>query len=234
MTGRRRQEVKFRAGYMPVTWHSVAKTIAEACERRRGRMAGPVSLYCDPLFLRSQFRRLDRTRTALAACLLARIVDSAAGTSCASRCRIRVSSSGRIRRRGIRASPSYGAPGSAIPPATSCSAWRRTKASSNVFLRLRTSGPVANQPIRLLANGEKFMAGHHRAAAEGCHVARPQKRGRRRQVAAERCGRGAHRRDKGRDRGVDGRMPTIGFERPPPVPENDLKARLDVLSNLLL
>ena len=33
---------------------------------------------------------------------------------------------------------------------------------------------------------------------------------------------------------IDGRVPTIGFERLVVVPENDLKTRLDVLYTLLL
>jgi len=104
-----------------------------------------------------------------------------------------------------------------------------------VFLRLRASGPVIEQPVRLHANGETLW--------EDAIGPRPRNialRVRRRANGTQ----GWHLRiraeidlpdEKRADlAAVDSRIPTIGFERLMIVPENDLKTRLDMLYSLLV
>ena len=104
-----------------------------------------------------------------------------------------------------------------------------------VFLRLRASGQVFEQPVTLSANGEKIwqgsIGGHsrnialripRRAAATGGWRLRIEAR---LALTSELTARIA---------AIDARVPTIGFERLIVVPEDDLKTRLDILSRLLL
>ena len=105
-----------------------------------------------------------------------------------------------------------------------------------VFLRLRMSGPVANVPLKLLANGEVAWQGTIGSRPKDVMM-RVRRRARgdggmwRLKLRAD-ADVTAERREE--IAAMDSRLPTIGFERLLVVPENDLKVRLDVLSNLLL
>jgi hypothetical protein len=104
-----------------------------------------------------------------------------------------------------------------------------------VFLRLRATGPLAERPVKLSANGEMVWN-----AALGSRPKDVRFAVRRRSV-----GPGGWRlrlraeidlstETEAQIAGMDGRVPTTGFERLVVVPEDDLKTRLDILYTLLL
>jgi hypothetical protein len=104
-----------------------------------------------------------------------------------------------------------------------------------VFLRVRVSGLLTDHPIKLSANG-----GHVWSAAIGpgsrtihFRVRKPTlgTGGWRLWIRAE-LGLPAELRSQ--IAALDARVPTIGFERLVVVPENDLKARVNILYTLLL
>jgi glycosyltransferase involved in cell wall biosynthesis len=102
-----------------------------------------------------------------------------------------------------------------------------------VFLRLRVTEPIADKDVKLTANGN--------VAWNGSIGPRPRDLVLRVRRSPARAGRWRLRiraevdlTDETRRRilAIDGRMPTIGFERLVVVPENDLKSRLDVMYNM--
>jgi hypothetical protein len=104
-----------------------------------------------------------------------------------------------------------------------------------VFIRLRATGPLYETPVRLSANGEAVWN-----APIG-----PRPRDLRFAVRRRAVGPGGWRlriraevdlsaEIEGQIAAIDGRLPTIGFERLVFVPEDDLKTRLDILYTLLL
>ncbi len=104
-----------------------------------------------------------------------------------------------------------------------------------VWLRLRVCGVLHEQPIRLRANGELLWAGKI-----GPHSRDVMLRVRKRTVPGKswrmRIGVDLDLSPETRNAiaALDGRMPTVGFERMIVVPDSDVAARLDVLTKLVM
>ena len=104
-----------------------------------------------------------------------------------------------------------------------------------VFLRLRVTAQLADRTVKLAANGESVWSGSIGTRPKDVRFA----------VRRRTAGRGEWRLRLRADidlsaelraqiAEMDGRVPTIGFERLVVVPEDDVKARLDILYTLLL
>jgi hypothetical protein len=104
-----------------------------------------------------------------------------------------------------------------------------------VFLRVRVSGLLTDNPIKLSANGTPVWSAPIGQGSRNIHFrARKQIFGSgvwRLRIRAE-LALSAELRNQ--IAALDARVPTIGFERLVVVPENDLKARVDILYTLLL
>lgn len=104
-----------------------------------------------------------------------------------------------------------------------------------VYLRLRASGPLSELQVRISANGE-FLWGERIGNKSRDIMVRIRRRGGtaagwRMRLRAE-----ANLSSELRDRlaAVDGRVPTIGFERMLVVPDDDVKTRIDILSRFVI
>ena len=105
-----------------------------------------------------------------------------------------------------------------------------------MFVRLRASGPVVEQPIRISANGDLVWEGGLGPKPRDV-VLRV-----RRRLAGAAGGWRLRLRSQidltpelsAEIAAQDSRVPTVGFERLIVVPENDLKTRLDIVYTLLL
>jgi len=234
----RRLETNIRRRYKPITWRKVAENVLAAAEAAvAAEWPDPYPYVAAPYSSEISFawlgRDLDNT---FGDDLLARIVDARRGHFLPEPLtELSFLRGEEARADGVWAEPenwgtwlcySGGDVVLGLPPSDS--------AVFYVALRLRASGPISDLKIRLSANGEPAWNGtlgpkpkdihfplRRRGGAEGWHLRisvdtdlSPELRA---QIAA-----------------LDGRVPTIGFERLVIVPENDLKTRLDMLYTLIL
>jgi glycosyltransferase involved in cell wall biosynthesis len=235
---RRRLEEKIRHGYRFITWREVAERVIEACQAATTiDWTQPYPYTAVPYSSEVSFARLDRSEDSIGELLLTRIAGNRQGLFLSDP----LSEQSFIRGDEARSGGHWAYPEDwgawacqtggevalGLPPNDS--------AVYYVFLRLRASGPVMDEPVQLYGNGEGLW--------EGPIGARPRNivlRVRRRSTNSH----GWHLRiraaldlsDEKRAEiaGIDSRLPTIGFERLMVVPENDLKTRLDMLYTLLL
>ena len=235
---RKRLEAKIRRGYKPVSWRSVAERVVEAClSAAQAKWPQPYPYTAVPYASEISFGRLDRDVDGTGEFLLTRIAAARKGAFLGDPLDDRAF----IRGEEARSSGDWAQPEAwgtwacygggeitlALPPDGS--------AFCNAILRLRASGPAAEQPIRILANGELAWEGSLGGRSRDIAL-----RIRRRVPAAEfwrlrlraqiDLTPGLHRQIAA----IDSRIPTIGFERLIVVAENDLKTRLDILYRLSL
>ncbi|MBV8337062.1 MAG: glycosyltransferase family 4 protein, partial [Alphaproteobacteria bacterium] len=235
---RARLEAKIRRGYEPVTWHSVAKSVVAACQSAAGvDWQIPYPYTAIPYSTEISFGKLDRDVDGTGEAVLARIEGTRRGQFLGELLQEQNFLLGEeIRSDGFWAYPedwgtwachAGGDIVAALPPSDS--------QVFDVFLRLRVSGLLTDHPVALSANGRPVWSGLIGQGSRNLHfrVRKPTlgTSGWRLRIRAE-LALSAELRSQ--IAALDARVPTIGFERLVVVPENDLKARLDVLYGLLL
>lgn len=236
---RKRLEAKIRRGYKPVTWRSVAEKVIEACsEAVAAKWHEPYPYTALPYSSEISFARLDRNIDGTGELLLSRIAAGRRGLFLGEALDDRAFQRGEeVRSAGAWAYPedwgtwachSGGEIVLALPHNDSVSYY--------VFLRLRASGPVTEQPVSISANGDLVWDGSIGAGSRDV-VLRVRRKlrgpaGGWRLRLRSQVNLTAELREK--IAAEDSRIPTIGFERMIVVPENDLKARLDIMYSLLL
>ena len=236
--GRRRLEQKIRRQYQPVTWHSVAERVVEACKTvAKTEWRDPYPYAAIPYSSEISFAWFggDDQRTSGDE-LLSRIVDARRGYFL----RDPLSEESFLRGEEARAGGIWAEPenwGTWLCQGGGEVALGLAPNDSelyDVFLRLRASGPVADLRIRLTANGDPVWEGVVGPQARNI-VARVRRRsagtvpwllrlGVELELSAEL---------RGQITALDRRVPTIGFERLVVVPEIDLRSRVDILYTLL-
>ena len=231
-------EAKIRRGYQPITWKSVAEKVIAAC------LAAPALAWQDPYpypripyGAEVSFGHLDRNIDGTGELLLSRIEEARRGVFLGDPLQEQSFAWGEeVRSAGNWAQPeAWGTWACYSGGEIALDLGPNDDLFYCVFLRLRASGQVFEQPVTLSANGEKIwqgsIGGHsrnialripRRAAATGGWRLRIEAR---LALTSELTARIA---------AIDARVPTIGFERLIVVPEDDLKTRLDILSRLLL
>jgi glycosyltransferase involved in cell wall biosynthesis len=237
---RARLEAKIRRSYKPVTWRQVAGAIVGACEAAaKVEWTEPYPYALIPYSSEISFAWLRRDADAtFGDGLLNRIVDTRRGQFLHEPLQELSFLGGEdARSGGVWAEPENW--GTWLCHAAGDLVLGLEPNESQyyyVFLRLRASGPASNLSLRIAANGE--------AAWEGTVGDRP--RNIMLRVRKKLRGGGGGWRLKLRVETdlspevrnqiatLDGRVPTIGFERMLVVPETDLKTRLDVLTNFVL
>jgi hypothetical protein len=232
-------EQKIRRQYQPVTWHTVAERVVAACETApKTEWRDPYPCAAIPYSREISFAWLGRDAEGIFGDdLMARIADARRGHFLREPLREQNFMLGEeARADGTWAEPenwgtwlchSKGELALGLMPNESHEYY--------VFLRLRASGPVSDLVIRLLANGEQAWQGSIGPKPKDI-VLRVRRRaigpaGWRLRIRAETELSSELRQQIA---AIDGRIPTIGFERLVVVPENDLKPRLDILYTLLL
>jgi hypothetical protein len=235
---RDRLEAKIRRGYQPVTWRSVAERVICACQTAaRTEWREPYPYTTIPYSSEISFGRLDRDIDGVGDALLARIEGSRRGEILLDPLQEQSFLWGEeLRSRGYWASPeNWGTWACRSGGEVVLGLGPDEGLLYYVFLRLRVSGPLADQPMRLLANGINVWNGVIGPGSRniGLRVRKP--------AAADgswrlRIGAEIELSEETRDRiaAFDGRIPTIGFERLIVVPENDLKTRVEILYTLFL
>ena len=235
---RKRLEAKIRRGYKPVSWRSVAVRVVEAClSAAQAKWTQPYPYAAVPYASEISFGRLDHDVEGTGEFLMTRIAGARRGALLGDPLDDRAFIHGEeARSGGDWAQPEawgtwacYGGGEItlALPPDESAFCY--------AILRLRSSGPAAEQPIRIVANGEPAWEGSLGGRSRNIAL-----RIRRRPPSADfwrlhlraqiDLTPGLHRQIAA----IDGRIPTIGFERLIVVPENDLKTRLDIMYRLSL
>ena len=159
---RRRLEAKIRRDFVPITWRSVAQTVATACEASVAReWPEPYPDVALPYATEISFGRLDQDADGTGEALLARIVDARHGHFGSDLLRQQNFLMGEeIRADGTWAQPERW--GTWLCHAGGDIAFSlAAEASRNhyVFLRIRVSGELHDQPIRLIANDEWLWKG---------------------------------------------------------------------------
>jgi hypothetical protein len=241
---RARLEAKIRAGYKPVTWREVATAIVKACDTAASvAWEEPYPYATIPYATEISFAWLGRESDAVFGDgLLNRIMDTRRGHFLHEMLQEQSFLRGEdARSGGIWAEPE------------NWGTWMCHAAGDIVlglpgndslfyymFLRLRASGPAAGLSLKLLANGEQVWEGSLGDRPRDL-VLRIRKR-----LRGGATGPGSGWRLKLRAEtnlspevrnqiaALDGRVPTIGFERFVIVPDNDVKTRLDVITKFLL
>jgi glycosyltransferase involved in cell wall biosynthesis len=233
-------EARIRAEYRPITWRQVATAVVGACEAAAiAPWLAPYPYEAVPYGTEISFARLSREADAtFGDGLLNRIMDARRGHFLPEP----LQELSFLRGEDARAGGLWAEP----------EAWGTWLCQAGgdlvlalaanesvfyyVFLRLRASGPAANLPVRLLANGEPAWQGRVGDRPRDMMV-----RVRRRAASAAsgwqlklRAETELSAEARNEIAAVDGRMPSIGFERLVVVPESDLKTRLELLTNLLL
>jgi len=236
---RKRLEAKIRRDYKPITWRSVADRVVEAClAAAKTKWQEPYPYTAIPYSTEISFGRLDRNIDGTGELLLARIERARKGIFLADYLTDLAFLRGEeARSGGYWAHPEEwgtwacyhgGEIVLALPHDDSLSYY--------VVLRVRTSGPAEERPVRISANGDVVWEDSIGPDSRDIAV-----RVRRNSASA---GDGWRLRLRaqidltpelhGQIAALDARVPTIGFERLIVVPENDLKTRLDILYMLLL
>jgi glycosyltransferase involved in cell wall biosynthesis len=236
--GRDRLEAKIRRGYQPVTWRSVAERVISACQTAvRTEWRKPYPYATIPYSSEISFGRLDRDIDGVGDALLARIEGSRRGEILLDPLQEQSFLWGEeLRSRGYWASPeNWGTWACRSGGEIALGLGPNESLLYYVFLRLRVSGPLADQPMRLSANGVNLWNGTIGPGSRniGLRVRKP--------AASDggwrlRIGAQIELSEETRERiaAFDSRIPTIGFERLIVVPENDLKTRLEILYALLV
>ena len=237
-SARRALKAAIRRNYVPITWRSVAQRVVEACtEAVKVKWEDPYPFSVVPYSTEVSFGKLDQDIDGTGELLLTRIVGARLGHFSADSLDKRSFQLGEaIRSGGAWAYPEAwgtwlchggGDVVFALPAESS--------AHYFVFLRLRVCGVLEHQPIRIAANGERLWDGKIGPGSKDLMLRVP-KRDSANNPWKLRLG--AHvdlsREQVSQIAALDARIPTIGFERMIVVPENDVKARLDVLSNFAM
>jgi len=237
---RERQEANIRAGYKPVTWREVATAVVNACDAAASsEWVEPYPYATIPYGAEISFAWLGRESDAVFGDgLLNRIVDTRRGYFLSEPLQEQSFLRGEdARSGGIWAEPETW--GTWLCHAAGDIVLGLAPSDSQfyyMFLRLRASGPASGLSLRLLANGEQVWEGAIGDRSRNIVLrirkrARGQSGGWRLKLRAE-TNLPADVRNQ--IAALDGRVPTIGFERFVLVPENDIKTRLDVITNFLL
>ena len=159
---RARLEAEIRRGYEPVTWHSVAKSVVAACQSAAGvDWQTPYPYTAIPYSTEISFGKLDRDVDGTGEAVLARIEGTRRGLFLGELLQEQSFLLGEeIRSDGFWAYPedwgtwachAGGDIVAALAPSDS--------QLFNVFLRLRVSGLLTDQPIKLSANGRPVWGG---------------------------------------------------------------------------
>ena len=235
---RGRLEAKIRRGYEPVTWHAVAKRVVAACQSAAGVVwQEPYPYTSIPYSSEINFGKLDRDIDGTGEAVLARIERTRRGLFLGELLQEQNFLWGEeIRSHGYWAYPedwgtwachAGGDIAVALAPSDSL--------LFEVFLRVRVSGLLTDQPIKLSANGRPVWNAAIGEGPRNIHFrVRKQTLGPgnwRLRIRAE-LALSAELRSQ--IAALDARVPTIGFERLVVVPENDLKTRVDILYTLLV
>jgi glycosyltransferase involved in cell wall biosynthesis len=235
---RARLEAEIRRGYEPVTWHSVSKSVIAACQSAAGvDWQAPYPYTAIPYSTEISFGKLDRDVDGTGEAVLARIEGTRRGLFLGELLQEQSFVFGEeIRSEGFWAYPEdWGTwachAGGDIVTALASS----DKQLFDVFLRLRVSGLLTDHPITLSANGRPVWGGAIGQGSRNIHfrVRKPTLAtgGWRLRIRAELA---LSAEVRSQVAALDARVPTIGFERLVVVPENDLKARLDILYTLVV
>lgn len=235
---RKRLEQKIRRQYQPITWHAVAERVVAACQAAaKIQWREPYPYAAIPYSREISFAWFggDDQRTSGDE-LLARIVDARRGYFL----REPLTEESFLRGEEARAGGIWAEPenwGTWLCQGGGEVALGLAPSDSelyDVFLRLRASGPVADQRVRLKANGESVWEGAIGHQARNI-IARVRRKGTGTApwVLRLRVDLDLSAELRGQIAALDRRVPTIGFERLVVVPENDLKPRIDILYTLL-
>jgi len=236
---RKELEAKIRREYVPITWRSVSERVASACETSiTVKWQEPYPYTAMPYSTEVSFGRLNQDVDGTGELLLTRIVDARVG-------HFKQEPLGQqsfLLGEAIRSGGSWAQPeqwGTWLCHAGGDIVMSLAPDASQfdfVWVRLRVCGVLHEQPIRLLANGVRLWEGRI-----GPHSHDLMLRVRKGATAATsrwrlRLGIEVDLTPALRDQigALDGRIPTVGLERLMIVPENDLKTRLDVLSNFVM
>jgi glycosyltransferase involved in cell wall biosynthesis len=237
---RGRLEAKIRSEYKPITWRSVAQVIVNACEAAvKEEWQDPYPYTLVPYAAEVSFAWLDRSEDGtFGDNLLNRMVGARKGHFLYDP----LQEQSFLRGECVRAGGAWAQPENwgtwlchlagdlvmALEPDDSLFYF--------VFLRLRASEPAGTLPVRLSANGEIAWQGS--IGHDSTNIVL--------RVRKKFSGVGAYWRLTIRAEAdlspevfrqiaaIDNRVPTIGFERLVVVQEDDLKTRLNVLTNCLL
>ncbi len=235
---RKKIEAKIRKDYVPVRWRVVAERVVAACDKAVATPWSEPYPYClVPYSTEISFGRVDRDTDTIGESLLTRIVDARLGHFTDHFLGADSFLLGEeIRSDGFWAQPERW--GTWLCHSGGDIVFALAEEPSQlyyVFLRLRVCGWIQERSIRLFANRETVWDG-----TVGPHSKDVMLRVRK---SAGGMGRWRLRIAAqvdlspelgGQIAAGDNRIPTIGFERLIVVPENDLKARLDVMARLLL
>ncbi|MDR3472437.1 MAG: glycosyltransferase family 1 protein [Devosia sp.] len=235
---REKLEAKIRRDYVPLTWRSIAEKVVAACQASANiEWQEPYPYTALPYSTEISFGRMDPDTEAIGELLLAHIVDARLGHFKYDALGQQSLSLGEeIRSHGAWAEPERW--GTWVCHSGGDLLFDLAAETSQfyyVFLLVRVSGPLQDQPIRLLANGEKVWEGPIGLRSKNIAL-----RIRKRPAATSRwklqIGIDVDLTPELRNQiaAMDSRIPTVGLERLIVVPENDLKTRLDVITKILL
>jgi glycosyltransferase involved in cell wall biosynthesis len=235
---RKRLEDKIRHGYKFITWRSVAEKVIEACQAAPDiEWAQPYPYTAIPYSSEISFARLDRSEDSIGELLLTRIAGNRQGLFLSDPLNEQSFTRGdEARSGGHWAYPEdWGAWACQTGGEVALGLAPNDSVVYYVFLRLRASGPVMDQPVQLYANGEGLWEDPIGLRPRNI-VLRVRRRGASSQGWHLRIRAAIELSDEKRAElaAIDSRLPTIGFERLMVVPENDLKTRLDMLYTLLV
>ena len=237
---RRELEAKIRRDYVPITWRSVAERVVAACEASTAvKWQDPYPYVTLPYSTEVSFGQLDRDTDGTGEAVLSRILDERRSHfNFESLDRQSFDLGEAIRSAGIWAQPerwgtwlchSGGDVAFCLAPDTNPVdvVW--------VWLRLRVCSLLHEQPVRLLANGERLWEGQIGSNSRDIML-RVRKRAGANSHSRVRLGVEVDVSPETRNQiaALDGRVPTIGFERLIVVAGNDLVGRLDVLSKFAM
>jgi glycosyltransferase involved in cell wall biosynthesis len=231
-------EAKIQREYVPITWHSVAQRVAAACHGAPDiQWQEPYPYATVPYSTEISFGRLDPDIDGKGELLLSRIIDARLG-------HFRfdpVDQRGFVLGEEIRSTGVWAQPepwGSWLCHSGGDIVFDLAAEASQFYfvsVRVRVCGALHEEPIALLANGNKLWEGEIGLHSKDIMI----------RVAKRRNGTGRWRLRIGAELEVspevkrrlaviDGRIPTIGFERMIVVPERDTVTRLDMMTKSLL
>jgi glycosyltransferase involved in cell wall biosynthesis len=235
---RQRREQEIRNGYKPISWSTVAQSVISGCKKAIERdWTEPYPYPHVPYSLEVSFASVGQNDPgAFGDSLLSRTQDSRRGHFLRAPLQEACFLLGEdMRASGVWAEPEAWGTWMCRTSADLCAGLEPNESLEYyVFLRLRTSGPLSEAPVRVTSAGKMLWSGKVGDRSRNAAM-----RVRRRQtdqwwnlhlrIDAE-----VDDETLAMVAAIDGRVPTIGLERLVIVPENDLKARLDILTNILL
>jgi len=235
---RRQLEAKIRRDYVPITWQTVATRVVAACEASvEAEWQEPYPYTALPYSTEVSFGRLDQDTDGTGEQILARIVEARRGHFTDDP----LDQHSFLLGETLRAGGAWAQPerwGTWLCHSGGDVVFDLAEEGSQfyyVFVRVRVCGVLHEQPIRMLANSERLWEGRIGPHSKDVML-RVRKRLRAPGHWKLRIGIEVDLSAETRAQiaAIDSRMPTVGLERLIVVPENDLKARLDVLSRFLL